>query len=75
MNGNVAFFDELSVDTFSRLKLDTVPSHIGAHLHIGFIYRKPGAMLESKLDRILGDVEAYEFGKHATARMDRTGEI
>ena len=75
VNGKVAFFDGLSVETFSRLELDAIPSHIGVPLPVGFMYRKPGRRLEDKMDRIVRDAEAYQFGKDAAARVDRTGEI
>ena len=71
----MAFFDELLVDKFSRLELDAMPSHIGVHLPLGFMYRKPRARLESKLDRIVEDAKAYESAKTATANVDRNGEI
>ena len=39
------------------------------------MYRKPERRLEDKMDRIVRDDEAYQFGKDAAARVDRTGEI
>ena len=46
VNGKVAFFDGLSVETFFRLELDAIPSYVGVPLLVGFMYRKLGRRLE-----------------------------
>lgn len=75
VNGEVAFFDGLSVETFSMFELYAMPSYVGVPLPVGFMYRKPGRRRQDKMDRILRDADAYKFGTDAAARVDRTGEI